>query len=142
MEKKKTNLKRRILFSSIAFTLIISVIAVYETRKEMEKTSNHIVRNTIESTYGHLRSYYRSHKLPTGWEVANLAMSLPDTIIVQIVFLPRMEHSQHGKTANKREISRLNACPTRESQLNLINYRILIDVQDKSGQINSFTCSL
>ena len=108
----------------------------------MEKNNNRVIRNTIESTYGNLKSYYRSHELPSGWEVAKLSISLPDTIIVQIVFLPRIEHSQHGKTANKDQIRPENACPTAESKLNLINYRVMIDVQDKSGQINIFTCSL
>ena len=141
--------KRKRLIWFLAVTLVIVIIAVYETNKEIRLRDNaegpaqnaDAAATSIEKAQSEVRSYYRSHDFPTGWKVGDTDLITPDKLEVTVYFAPRIGTSRHGEAARSGEITAANACPEDEALLQHIErFSLWILVNDKTGLIDSFAC--
>lgn len=154
MSKRKTRGKRKFVVWSLAIILLIVVIAIYETNKEIKRQESApgvaggqagTVGGDdmpVEKAQAILRSYYRSHDLPTGWDVGETEISAPERLEVTIFFAPRIGDSRHGKPAALGDINANIACPLDgDVARQVARFSVWIMVEDKTGLIDSFVCS-
>ena len=90
-----------------------------------------------------IKSYYRSHDLPAGWEVGDTVRAATGAVEVEVFFSPGIRSARHGEAARPGEIGPHNACPTEESDLwsELTEASFEIEVNDKTGVIDRFACT-
>jgi len=148
VSKGKTRGKRKLVIWSLAVGVLIIIIAVYETSKELRRdmpAENMATAENapvaVEKAQAILKSYYRSHDLPIGWDVGKTEIAAPKRLEVTLYFAPRIGDSRHGRPAPPGDIHAANACPADDkvsALLALFSLRIL--VQDKTGLIDNFAC--
>ena len=145
--------KRKRVIWILVIALLIVIIAVYETNQELRlqnDTQNPAgdVSESVEAALvpakkaqSEVRSYYRSHDIPTGWKIGDTDLIPPDRLEVSLFFAPRIGSSRHGEAARPGEITAENACPEDDALLRTIErFSLWIHVNDKTGLIDSFAC--
>lgn len=151
MKLKRMSSKKKLLIWTTVLTMIIVIIAVYETRKEMEQFKEqqnaselkklNPLGMPVEKMVSVIRNYYRSHDLPIGWKIGRTDLVALESIEVAIIFSPRIGDSRHGKSANPEEITNNNACPLDDNIKNMVAYAdLLVSVHDKTGLIKTIYC--
>ncbi len=137
--------KRRWLRYGIVIGLLLLIVVIYETGQQLRRsgqgTDQAVAPNAQESPR-RLKSYYRSHDLPAGWEVGEIARNDAGTVEVPLYFAPSIRSSRYGQAARPGEIGPHNACPTQESGLwgELAERAFWIVVNDKTGMIDRVEC--
>lgn len=133
----------------LVIALLIVIIAVYETNQELrrQKPSGDMIESVetalvpAQKAQSEVRSYYRSHDMPTGWKIGDIELVPPDRLEVSLIFAPRIGTSRHGEAARPGEITAENACPEDGALLRTIErFSLRIRVNDKTGLIDSFAC--
>ena len=141
--------KRKRVIWIFVIALLIAIIAVYETNQELrrQKPSNDVIESVesallpAQKAQSEVRSYYRSHDMPTGWKIGDTDLIPPDRLEVSLFFAPRIGASRHGEAARPGEITAENACPEDDALLRTIErFSLWIRVNDKTGLIDSFAC--
>ena len=145
--------KRRWLRYSIIIGILLLFVIVYETGQQLRRGGTGTERHAAapdaeeaadpEDTVRRLKRYYRSHDLPSGWEVGETARAESGSVEVELYFSPGIRSSRHGEAARHGEIGPHNACPTEESDLwsELTEGAFEIEVNDKTGVIDRFACT-
>ena len=131
-----------------AVAAVIVIILVYETNQELRHQVNTHSSESVDAALvpaqkaqSGVRSYYRSHDLPTGWKVGDTYLIAPDRLEVSLFFVPRIGDSRHGEAAQAGDITAENACPEDEALVRRIeNFSLWIRVSDKTGLIDNFAC--
>ena len=153
--RRKTGVpsKRRWLRYGIIIGILLLFVIVYETGQQLRRGSTGTEQQAAESGAGEavdpadtvrrIKSYYRSHDLPAGWEVGNTARADMGSVEVEVYFSPGIRSPRHGEAARPGEIGPHNACPTEESDLwsELTEASFDIEVNDKTGVIDRFPCT-
>ncbi|MDP6588196.1 MAG: hypothetical protein QF666_01970 [Alphaproteobacteria bacterium] len=132
----------------LALAVLVVIVVLYETNQEIRRQNDatgsqsaEAARVPTQKAQAELRSYYRSHELPTGWKVGDTELIEPDRLDVSLFFAPRIGDSRHGQTAPHGDITAATACPTDEALLRrLQHFSVWIRVNDKTGSIDSFAC--
>ena len=141
----RTPPRRRWLRYGIVIGLLLLIVVVYETGQQLrhrgQETDQAVAPDARESPQ-RLKSYYRSHDLPAGWEVGEIARNDAGTVEVPLYFAPGIRSSRYGQAARPGEIGPHNACPTREAGLwkALAERAFRIVVNDKTGIIDQVEC--
>ena len=145
--------KRRWLRYGIIVGILLLFVIVYETGQQLRRSNSETEQQAAapgaeeavdpEDTLRRLKRYYRSHDLPSGWEVGGTTRADTGPVEVEVYFSPGIRSVRHGETARPGEIGPLNACPTEESDLwsELAEASFEIVVNDKTGVIDRFTCT-
>ena len=144
--------KRRWLRYGIIVGILLLFVIVYETGQQLRRSSTGTEHQVAESgaeetvdpedTVRRIKSYYRSHDLPAGWEVGDTVRTATGAVEVEVYFSPGIRSARHGEAARPGEIVPHNACPTEESDLwsELAEAAFDIEVNDKTGVIDRFPC--
>ena len=131
----------------LAVAAVIVILLIYEINQELRRTDK--VQNQAadtaliapEKAQSEVRSYYRSHNLPTGWKVGDTVLIAPDRLEVSIFFAPRIDSSRHGEAAPLDDITAENTCPDVDAlRQRFERFSLWIRVNDKTGLIDSFAC--
>ena len=145
--------KRRWLRYGIVVGLLLLFVIVYETGQQLRRSGTGTEQQAAtpsaeetvdpEDTVRRIKSYYRSHDLPSGWEVGDTARADAGAVEVQVFFAPGIRSTRHGEAARAGEIGPHNACPTEESDLwsEIAERTVEIEVNDKTGVIDRFACT-
>ena len=145
--------KRRWLRYGIIVGILLLFVIVYETGQQLRRGGSEAEQQAAvpgaeeavdpEDTMRRIKSYYRSHDLPAGWEVGDTARADTGPVEVEVFFSPGIRSTRHGEAARPGEIGPHNACPTEESDLwrELTESSFEIEVNDKTGVIGRFACS-
>ncbi len=145
--------KRRWLRYGIIVGILLLFVIVYETGQQLRRGSTGTEQQAAESgseepidpedTVRRIKSYYRSHDLPAGWEVGDTVRAATGAVEVEVFFSPGIRSARHGEAARPGEIGPHNACPTEESDLwsELTEASFEIEVNDKTGVIDRFACT-
>jgi hypothetical protein len=152
VSKGKARGKRKLVIWGLAVSALIIIIVVYETSKELKRDgAESNVENTansqnaavpVEKAQAILKSYYRSHNLPLGWNVGETEIATPERLEVTLYFAPRIGDSRHGRPAPPGDIHAANACPLDDKVSALVaHFSLRILVHDKTGLIDSIACS-
>ncbi len=153
--RRKTGVpsKRRWLRYGIIVGILLLFVIVYETGQQLRRGSTGTEQQAAESGAGEavdpadtvrrIKSYYRSHDLPAGWEVGDTTRADTGPVAVEVYFSPGIRSPRHGEAARPGEIGPHNACPTEESDLwsELTEASFEIKVNDKTGVIDRFACA-
>ena len=137
MSKGKARGKRKLVIWGLAVSALIIIIVVYETSKELKRDgAESNAENTansqnaavpVEKAQAILKSYYRSHNLPLGWNVGETEIATPERL---------------GRPAPPGDIHAANACPLDDKVSALVaHFSLRILVHDKTGLIDSIACS-
>ena len=149
----KTPSKRRWLRYGIIVGILLLFVIVYETGQQLRRGSTGTEQQAAapgaeetvdpEDAVRRIKRYYRSHDLPSGWEVGDTTRAEMDPVEVEVYFSPGIRSTRHGKAARPGEIGPHNACPTEESNLwsELAEASFEIEVNDKTGVIERFACT-
>ena len=145
--------KRRWLRYGIIVGILLLFVIVYETGQQLRRSSTGAEQHAAapgaeepvdpEDTVRRIKSYYRSHDLPAGWEVGDTVRAATGAVEVEVFFSPGIRSARHGEAARPGEIGPRNACPTEESDLwsELTETSFEIEVNDKTGMIDRFACT-
>ena len=153
--RRKTGVptKRRWLRYGIIVGILLLFVIVYETGQQLRRSSTGAEQQAAapgaeepvdpEDSVRRIKSYYRSHDLPAGWEVGDTARAATGAVEVEVFFSPGIRSARHGEAARPGEIGPHNACPTDESDLwsELTEESFQIEVNDKTGVIDRFACT-
>ena len=151
--RDKVPSKRRWLRYGIIIGILLLFVIVYETGQQLRRGSTGTEQQAAapgteeavdpEDTVRRLKRYYRSHDLPSGWEVGVTARADTGPVEVEVYFSPGIRSPRHGEAARHGEIGPHNACPTEESGLwdELAERTFEIEVNDKTGVIDRFACT-
>ena len=153
--RRKTGVpsKRRWLRYGIIVGILLLFVIVYETGQQLRRGSTGTEQQAAESgaeepvdpedTVRRIKRYYRSHDLPSGWEVGDTVRAATGAVEVEVFFSPGIRSARHGEAARPGEIGPHNACPTEESDLwsELTEASFEIEVNDKTGVIDRFACT-
>jgi hypothetical protein len=140
--------KRKRLIWITAIAVLVVIVVLYETNQEIRRQNNatglesaDAARVPAQKAQAELRSYYRSHELPTGWKAGDTDLIEPDRLEVTLFFAPRIGDSRHGQAAAPGDITAANACPVDEAlRRRLEHFSLWIRVNDNTGLIDSFAC--
>jgi len=142
--------KRRWLRYGIIIGILLLFVVVYETGQQLRRGEGEGGSETTapdapraEDSARRIKSYYRSHDLPAGWEAGAIERRGAGPVAVALHFAPGIRSSRHGEAARPGEIGPHNACPTAESGLwgELAEDSFEVAVHDKTGTIGRFACS-
>ena len=153
--RRKTGVptKRRWLRYGIIVGILLLFVIVYETGQQLRRSGTGAEQQAAapgaeetvdpEDTVRRIKSYYRSHDLPAGWEVGDTVRAATGAVAVEVYFSPGIRSARHGEAASPGEIGPHNACPTEESDLwnELTERTFEIEVNDKTGVIDRFACT-
>ena len=148
-QRSRSSRRRWLVYGLIVFGLVVAV-ALYETRQELGRQQGHAgdQREYSESERNDrgrsdLRSYYRSHDLPPGWELGGIeAANNLSTIRIALHFAPGIVSQRHGEAARPGEMTATTACPTERAPWdNLKKLHLEITIADKTGLIDTFECT-
>ena len=149
----KAPTKRRWLRYGIIVGILLLFVIVYETGQQLRRSSTGAEQQAAapgaeepsdpEDSVRRIKSYYRSHDLPAGWEVGDTLRAATGSVEVEVYFSPGIRSARHGEAARPGEIGPHNACPTDESDLwsELTEAAFEIEVNDKTGAIDRFACT-
>ena len=149
----KAPTKRRWLRYGIIVGILLLFVIVYETGQQLRRSSTGAEQQAAapgaeepvdpEDSVRRIKSYYRSHDLPAGWEVGDTVRAATGAVEVEVYFSPGIRSARHGEAASPGEIGPHNACPTEESNLwsELAEAAFEIEVNDKTGAIDRFACT-
>ena len=149
----KSPSKRRWLRYGIIVGILLLFVIVYETGQQLRRSGIGTEQQAAapgaeeavdpEDAVRRIKSYYRSHDLPAGWEVGNTARADTGSVEVKVHFSPGIRSTRHGEAAIPGEIGPHDSCPTEESDLwgELVEASFEIEVNDKSGVIDRFACT-
>jgi len=139
--------KRKRMVWILAVAAVIVILMVYETNQELRRNDNpqnqpvNTALMAQKKAQSEVRSYYRSHNLPTGWKIGDTVLIAPDRLEVSIFFAPRIDSSRHGEAAPLDDITAENTCPDVDALRQRIErFSLWIRVNDKTGLIDSFAC--
>ena len=145
--------KRRWLRYGIIVGILLLFVIVYETGQQLRRGNTGAEQHAAapgdeepvdpEDTVRRIKSYYRSHDLPAGWEVGDTVRAATGAVEVEVFFSPGIRSARHGEAARPGEIGPHNACPTEESDLwsELAEATFDIEANDKTGVIDRFACT-
>lgn len=148
-QRSSSSLRRWLVYGFIIFGLVVAV-ALYETRQELGRQQSQAggqhelsVSELNDRGRSDLRSYYRSHDLPPGWELGGIeAAEDPSTIHIDLHFAPGIRSQRHGEAARPGELTAATACPTeRAPWKRLKKLNLEVTIADKTGLIDTFECT-
>tara|TARA_B100000676_G_C18087305_1_gene856148 strand:+ start:3515 stop:3997 length:483 start_codon:yes stop_codon:yes gene_type:complete len=141
--------KRRWIIFGIILIVFVAIVAFYETQQELRRKHSQLdleltVDELAQLSISKLKSYYRSHDLPSGWEIGEMEKNIeitPAQIIIPIYFSPGIRSSRHGKSSLHGEINHKIACPTDKGPWEILKkFSLLVTINDKNGQVGSINC--
>ena len=137
--------KRRWLRYGVVVGLLLLLVVVYETGRQLDRPragADGAAAPDDRSGLRALESHYRSHDLPAGWEVGEIAPDDTGAIAISLHFAPGIASDRHGQAARPGEIGPENACPAPDSGLweKLPARAFRIAVNDRTGTIERIEC--